>query len=77
MQKHGTIEKFDLIFHRSGSLAGQPKGYAFVTYSKSCEAVGAKSLLHNMLVGQKVITVKWAHTINLVSKTYHILFFGK
>lgn len=67
VQKHGTIEKFDLIFHRTGSLAGQPKGYAFVTYSKQEEAVTAKKVLHSTLVGQKVISVMWAHTINIVS----------
>lgn len=67
VQKHGTIEKFDLIFHRSGLLAGQPKGYAFVTYNKQGEAVVAKRILHNTLVGQKVISVMWAHAINLVS----------
>lgn len=71
IQKHGTIEKFDLIFHRTGTLAGQPKGYAFVTYSKQEEAIVARSILHNALVGQKVISVMWAHTINLVS-TYII-----
>lgn len=72
MQKHGTIEKFDLIFHRTGPLSGQPKGYAFITYSMQEEAVAAKNVLHNSLVGKKVISVKWAHSINLVSRWYII-----
>lgn len=72
VQKHGTIEKFDLIFHRTGPLTGQPKGYAFVTYSKQEEALTAKNVLHNTLVGQKVISVKWAHSINLVSGNFYI-----
>lgn len=72
MQKHGSIEKFDLIFHRSGPQAGQPKGYAFVTYSKPDEAVSAKIILHNTLVGQKVVSVKWAHSINLVRTNVHM-----
>ena len=32
LQKCGQIEKFDMIFHKSGPLAGQARGYAFVTY---------------------------------------------
>ncbi|KAJ8954536.1 hypothetical protein NQ318_000770 [Aromia moschata] len=34
VQKHGAIEKFDLIFHRNGPLAGQPRGYAFEEVEK-------------------------------------------
>lgn len=74
MQKHGTIEKFDLIFHRSGPLSGQPKGYAFVTYSTQKEATAAKELLHNALVGQKMVSVMWAHSINLVSSYFYIFY---
>lgn len=32
MQKCGQIEKFDMIFHKSGPQAGQARGYAFVTF---------------------------------------------
>lgn len=66
LQKHGAIEKFDLLFHRTGPLAGQPRGYAFVTYKSKEEAVAAKELLHNMLIGQKRITATWAHSVNNV-----------
>lgn len=31
-QKCGAIEKFDMIFHKSGPQFGQPRGYAFVTF---------------------------------------------
>ncbi|KAL1491184.1 hypothetical protein ABEB36_011822 [Hypothenemus hampei] len=37
------------------------EGYAFVTYSDSRDALKAKSLLHNKLVGQKKVVVMWAH----------------
>lgn len=67
MQKHGAIEKFDLIFHRNGPLAGQPRGYAFVTYVKQEDAITAKNALNNLLVGQKNIIVTWAHSVNNVS----------
>lgn len=33
VQKCGPIEKFDMIFHKSGPQAGHARGYAFVTYS--------------------------------------------
>lgn len=32
VQKCGQIEKFDMIFHKSGPMVGQARGYAFVTY---------------------------------------------
>lgn len=66
MQKHGKIEKFDLLFHRTGPQAGQPRGYAFVTYLKSKDAEEAKNALNNLKLGQKNILVTWAHSINNV-----------
>lgn len=71
VQTHGTIEKFDLIFHRSGPLAGQPRGYAFVTYLKKVDAVTAKNDLNGKLVGQKRITVTWAHSAE-VDTSYNL-----
>ncbi|XP_012262591.2 probable RNA-binding protein 18 isoform X2 [Athalia rosae] len=64
VQNHGKIEKFDLLFHRSGPQAGQPRGYAFVTYETSCDAVRAKHALHNVKIGAKTIVVRWAHSVN-------------
>lgn len=32
VQQCGKIEKFDMLFHKSGPQVGQPRGYAFVTY---------------------------------------------
>lgn len=32
VQQCGPIEKFDVLFHKSGPQCGQPRGYAFVTY---------------------------------------------
>lgn len=63
VQKHGTIEKFDLLFHRSGPQAGQPRGYAFVTYKTVQDAEAAKDALHNLKVGAKYIIVRWAHSV--------------
>ncbi|XP_033226572.1 probable RNA-binding protein 18 [Belonocnema kinseyi] len=64
LQKHGTIEKFDLLFHRSGPQAGQPRGYAFVTYKTGEDAEAAMDALHNLRIGAKNIVVRWAHSVN-------------
>lgn len=64
MQQHGAIEKFDLLFHRTGPLAGQPRGYAFVTFSNKDDASLAKGRLHSKLVGTRNIIVTWAHSIS-------------
>jgi RNA recognition motif-containing protein len=66
IQKYGTIEKFDLLFHRSGPQAGQPRGYAFVTYKTIQDANMAKDALHNLRVGAKNIIVRWAHNVTEV-----------
>ncbi|KAJ4446900.1 hypothetical protein ANN_13601 [Periplaneta americana] len=69
VQKHGTIEKFDLLFHRSGPSAGQPRGYAFVTYSSSEDAAKAKDSLDGTLMGCKRVVVRWANSISKVTGT--------
>ncbi|XP_011881562.1 PREDICTED: probable RNA-binding protein 18 isoform X2 [Vollenhovia emeryi] len=63
VQKYGTIEKFDLLFHRSGPQAGHPRGYAFVTYKTVQDAKRAKDALHNLNLGSKNIIVRWAHSV--------------
>ncbi|CAG9771829.1 unnamed protein product [Ceutorhynchus assimilis] len=68
VQTHGTIEKFDLIFHRTGPLTGQPRGFAFVTYAKHQDALRAKNCLNGKLVGQKNINVTWAHIAEIDSE---------
>ncbi|XP_008545552.1 probable RNA-binding protein 18 [Microplitis demolitor] len=66
VQKYGKIEKFDLLFHRSGPQAGQPRGYAFVTYATVEDAEKAKGILHNAKIGCKNVIVRWAHTVSEV-----------
>ncbi|XP_060518159.1 probable RNA-binding protein 18 [Cylas formicarius] len=63
-QKHGKIEKFDFLLHRTGLLAGRPRGYAFVTYTDINNAVVARDLLNNQVIGQKKITAMWAYDID-------------
>ncbi|XP_015118818.1 probable RNA-binding protein 18 [Diachasma alloeum] len=64
VQTYGEIEKFDLLFHRSGPQAGQPRGYAFVTYTTVEAAVKAKEALNNAKLGSKNAVVRWAHTVS-------------
>ncbi|KAF5303040.1 hypothetical protein FQR65_LT08369 [Abscondita terminalis] len=45
-------------------MAGQPRGYAFVTFANKGEAVIAKEQLHNKQVGTKNIVVTWAHSLS-------------
>lgn len=69
IQIHGPIEKFDLIFHRTGPLAGLPRGYGFVTYKTTEHASKAIAALNGKLVGQKHIKVTWAHSAEIVSSS--------
>lgn len=32
LQKFGTVKQFDFLFHKSGALEGQPRGYCFVNF---------------------------------------------
>ncbi|XP_031630904.1 probable RNA-binding protein 18 [Contarinia nasturtii] len=64
VQKCGQIEKFDMIFHKSGPQAGQARGYAFVTYYNNSGAVTALNKLNGTLIGTKNIVVRLAKNIN-------------
>lgn len=66
VQKYGEIEKFDLLYHRTGPLAGKSRGYGFVTYKKDADAEKALSSLHNKLFGGKRLCVKKAQSMKQV-----------
>ncbi|XP_068629768.1 probable RNA-binding protein 18 isoform X1 [Battus philenor] len=61
---YGNIEKFDMLFHRSGPNAGQPRGFAFVTYKMRQDAVTAMNSLNGQLLGSKRICVKFAKNMS-------------
>lgn len=67
LQTYGAIEKFDLLFHRAGPLIGQPRGYAFVTYSSLVNTQRALRQLHGKMVGTTRISVRLAHSVPKVS----------
>ncbi|XP_030024218.2 probable RNA-binding protein 18 [Manduca sexta] len=60
---YGNIEKFDMLFHRSGPNAGQPRGFAFVTYKMRQDAIKAMNSLNGQMLGSKRICVKFAKNI--------------
>uniref|UniRef100_A0A182YC60 Uncharacterized protein n=1 Tax=Anopheles stephensi TaxID=30069 RepID=A0A182YC60_ANOST len=53
-----------MLFHRSGPLAGYPRGYAFVTYENHKDSESALHRLDGKLVGEKTIVVRWAKHVN-------------
>ncbi|XP_045490930.1 probable RNA-binding protein 18 isoform X1 [Colias croceus] len=57
---YGNIEKFDMLFHRSGPNAGQPRGFAFVTYKLRQDAIQAMNSLNGQMLGNKRMCVKFA-----------------
>ncbi|XP_058461193.1 probable RNA-binding protein 18 [Malaya genurostris] len=63
-QKCGKIDKFDMLFHRSGPMAGYPRGYAFVTYERQKDSEAALEILNGKLVGDKHMVVRWAKNVN-------------
>lgn len=66
VQKYGEIEKFDLLYHRTGPLAGKSRGYGFVTFKKDADAEKALGSLHNKLFGAKRLCVKKAQSMKQV-----------
>uniref|UniRef100_A0A182MXE5 RRM domain-containing protein n=1 Tax=Anopheles dirus TaxID=7168 RepID=A0A182MXE5_9DIPT len=53
-----------MLFHRSGPLAGYPRGYAFVTYENHKDSEAALRRLDGKVVGEKTIVVRWAKHVN-------------
>ncbi|XP_055534027.1 probable RNA-binding protein 18 [Wyeomyia smithii] len=53
-----------MLFHRSGPMAGYPRGYAFVTYEKQRDSESALGFLNGKLVGDKHMVVRWAKNVN-------------
>ncbi|KAL1458269.1 hypothetical protein WDU94_008431 [Cyamophila willieti] len=64
LQSFGKLEKFDMLFHRTGPLAGQPRGYAFATYENKENAKRCMDKLNASKLGTRVIVVKYAHSMS-------------
>uniref|UniRef100_A0A9J8A6L1 Probable RNA-binding protein 18 n=1 Tax=Cyprinus carpio carpio TaxID=630221 RepID=A0A9J8A6L1_CYPCA len=61
LEKFGKVKQFDFLFHKSGPLEGQPRGYCFVNYHTKEEAERAIQCLNGKLALSKKLVVRWAH----------------
>uniref|UniRef100_A0A3B4BM06 Probable RNA-binding protein 18 n=1 Tax=Periophthalmus magnuspinnatus TaxID=409849 RepID=A0A3B4BM06_9GOBI len=61
LEKFGKVKQFDFLFHKSGPLEGQPRGYCFVNFSTREEAERAIQRLNGKLALSKKLVVRWAH----------------
>uniref|UniRef100_A0A8C4QG73 Probable RNA-binding protein 18 n=1 Tax=Eptatretus burgeri TaxID=7764 RepID=A0A8C4QG73_EPTBU len=61
LKRIGTVRQFDFLFHRSGPLEGQPRGYCFVNFSSKQEAERAIEKLNGKLALSRPLVVRWAH----------------
>ncbi|XP_055693163.1 probable RNA-binding protein 18 [Lutzomyia longipalpis] len=64
LQKYGDIENFELVYHRTGPLAGQSRGYAFVTYKTKQNATTAIQRLTGKQIDGRSIAVGLAKTFS-------------
>ena len=67
VENFGPLVEFDFLYHRSGPQAGQPRGYAFVTFKSSQAAQSAMQVLDGKIVLGRRLAVKWAHAQDEVS----------
>ncbi|XP_064616665.1 probable RNA-binding protein 18 [Liolophura sinensis] len=61
LQKYGSLDKFDFLYHKSGPDQGKPRGYCFVSYHSPEEASRAIQGLNGKLALSKKLIVRWAH----------------
>ncbi|MBN3302465.1 RBM18 protein, partial [Amia calva] len=61
LEKFGKVKQFDFLFHKSGPLEGQPRGYCFVNFETKEEAERAIQCLNGKLALSKKLVVRWAH----------------
>ncbi|XP_035246325.1 probable RNA-binding protein 18 [Anguilla anguilla] len=61
LERFGKVKQFDFLFHKSGPLEGQPRGYCFVNFQTKEEAERAIQCLNGKLALSKKLVVRWAH----------------
>lgn len=65
-QNIGKIEKLEYLFHKIGPYAGQPRGYAFLTFCKREDAVKARKDFDGKRLFGKTLLVKPARNVTPV-----------
>ncbi|KAJ7986916.1 hypothetical protein DPEC_G00333350 [Dallia pectoralis] len=61
LERFGKVRQFDFLFHKSGPMEGQPRGYCFVNFHTKEEAERAIHCLNGKLALSKKLVVRWAH----------------
>lgn len=61
LERFGQVQQFDFLFHKSGPMEGQPRGYCFVNFHSRDEAERAIRCLNGKLALSKRLVVRWAH----------------
>lgn len=67
-QPYGTIIQVNYIWHRSGPLKGQPKGFAFIEFQTEDEAKNSLEANEMILKGRKIV-VKFEETSNKMNQS--------
>ena len=70
-QNAGEIDKLEYLFHKIGPLAGQPRGYAFLTFSKREDALRARKDFDGKSLLGRTLLVKAARSVNKVSLCFN------
>nr|XP_049595176.1 probable RNA-binding protein 18 isoform X2 [Syngnathus scovelli] len=76
LEKFGHVKQFDFLFHKSGPLEGQPRGYCFVNFNTREEAERAIHCLNGKLALSKKLVVRWAHAQVMRSQCWLSEMFG-
>ncbi|XP_052788926.1 probable RNA-binding protein 18 [Mya arenaria] len=61
LQKFGSLERFDFLYHKTGPDQGKPRGYCFASFSSREDALKAMKSLDKKRALSKHMVVRWAH----------------
>ncbi|VDB95574.1 unnamed protein product [Peniophora sp. CBMAI 1063] len=54
--KYGKMSQLDFLYHKTGTMKGKPRGYAFIEYANSDDATTALAAAHGKLLrGRKLV----------------------
>ncbi|KIJ24572.1 hypothetical protein M422DRAFT_105748, partial [Sphaerobolus stellatus SS14] len=59
--KYRQVVKLDFLFHKTGPAKGKPRGYAFIEYGSSEDALNAQAALHDKLLRGRKLVITFAH----------------
>ncbi|XP_036792866.1 probable RNA-binding protein 18 isoform X2 [Oncorhynchus mykiss] len=71
LERFGKVKQFDFLFHKSGPMEGQPRGYCFVNLHTKEEAERAIHCLNGKLALSKKLVVRTrTRTVTLTKAMY-------